>query len=849
MNNVTQSNFASGELSPRVWSRFTLPLYTNGLELARNFIVELQGAARFRTGTRFVNHTRLHRVPFLIPFQFNDEQSYILEFTEGFMRVFKDEGVIVEPPKTISGATQADPVVISATAHGYANGDEIFINEVVGMTKLNGKSYLVANQVANTFEITDIDGVDIDGTGFTAYSSAGVAEKIFEITTPYEEEDHEKIKFAQNADTMYQASQEHDIQKLTRTDHDAWTLSTFSRTSDPFPSQAITAATQANPVVITSTAHGFVDGDIVSIHEVVGMIELNHNQYKVANKTANSFELNTLQNGAVDGTGFTAYISGGVVGDPPSSVAFFEGRIFYGGSSTRPETFWGSRSPTNMGVTRYDDFTTGTDADHATIFTLSPSAQGTVDHIEWLAGNVEFLLCGTFGGITKITGDGVNEPITPTSINSKPVTGEGVADASPIPQGSILLYIQRGGLVIRSFEFDALADNFVAVDRNLAADHITQSGIKQLAFQNGIPDALWAVRNDGVLLGNSFKAKEDVSGWHQHFLGGTDVKVLSVAVISKPNSFDQIWVGVERTMNSVTRRTIEFFEGEPVIPRIEDFYTGDANELEDRASFVRAMNEIQKEYIHLDSMLTYDGSEFGTNAGATLTPDAIMGTGIEFTASAAVFTPDMVGRQLWKKAIGGVGVGRAEITAFTDTTHVDCTILKDFDNTVLMAAGDWYLTTDSISGADHLEAELATVVTDGGKHPLTTVSLGIAPLDYQSSVVHIGLGYTGLIKTLNLEGGGLTGSAQTKPTSVSKTIVRFLDSLGARVGSHRYKLEDIPFRSTDDLTSTPVPLFTGTKNVSFEDGAENKKHVYVEQANPQPCVVQAIDVYMEVSDE
>lgn len=76
---------------------------------------------------------------------------------------------------TISGATQADPVVITATAHSYSDGDSIRINDVEGMTELNGNTYIVANSAANTFELNDISGADIDGTGFTAYTSAGVA--------------------------------------------------------------------------------------------------------------------------------------------------------------------------------------------------------------------------------------------------------------------------------------------------------------------------------------------------------------------------------------------------------------------------------------------------------------------------------------------------------------------------------------------------------------------------------------------------------------------------------------------------------------------------------------------------
>jgi len=161
----------------------------------------------------------------------DDQQAYLLEFTDLKMRIYKDEGVIVEANKTISGATQADPCVITATAHGYSDGDEVFIDSVVGMTELNGKFFLVANKTANTFELTDVDGTGIDATGFTAYSSAGTVARIVEVTTVYPEAVLFELKVAQNADTMYIVHRSHDPYKLTRTSHVAWTLVTFSRTS------------------------------------------------------------------------------------------------------------------------------------------------------------------------------------------------------------------------------------------------------------------------------------------------------------------------------------------------------------------------------------------------------------------------------------------------------------------------------------------------------------------------------------------------------------------------------------------------------------------------------------------
>lgn len=75
----------------------------------------------------------------------------------------------------IISATQANPVVLGITAHSFSDGDLISVSNVVGMTQLNGGQYLVANQATNTIELTDLAGNNIDGTGFTAYTSGGNA--------------------------------------------------------------------------------------------------------------------------------------------------------------------------------------------------------------------------------------------------------------------------------------------------------------------------------------------------------------------------------------------------------------------------------------------------------------------------------------------------------------------------------------------------------------------------------------------------------------------------------------------------------------------------------------------------
>lgn len=72
--------------------------------------------------------------------------------------------------KTITAVTQALPGSVTATAHGFNNGDVVVIAGVVGMTQLNGNAYVVSYKTTNTFLLTNTDT-----TGFTAYSSAGTA--------------------------------------------------------------------------------------------------------------------------------------------------------------------------------------------------------------------------------------------------------------------------------------------------------------------------------------------------------------------------------------------------------------------------------------------------------------------------------------------------------------------------------------------------------------------------------------------------------------------------------------------------------------------------------------------------
>lgn len=868
--NNTIVNTVGGEISPLMYGRIDLPIYAKALAKCENFICIPQGGTRFRTGTTHVKSSRLNRTGKLIPFQFNDSQAYVIEATHQRFRFYKDGGAVLETAKNITGVTNANPGVITSNAHGFSNGDEVYIASVGGTTRLNGRFYLVAGATANTFTLTTITGTAIDTTSYGTYTSGGTVSRVYEITTIYEEVDIPYLQFAQNADTMYISHINYPPGKLTRSGHTSWTLNNaYARTADPFVGSTdnINAATQANPCQLTTTAaHGLAVGDIISIASVGGMTQLNGNYYKVGTvPTTTTLTLQTIAGVNVDSTGYSAYTVGGVITASdkfPRAVSFLDtGRLMFGGTKTNPETIFASKAPSS-GTTAFDNFTTGSGATDAVIFTLAP-VHGKVDSIQWLANTAKSVVVGTFGSLRRVYGATEQEALSPTSVTAKSVNAFGCALTLPVSNGDSLFYIQRGNKRLRSMEFDIQIDGYTTADRNLVAEHLTQNGITQIVEQQGFPDIIWCVRNDGRLVGLTYKEKEDISGWHRHYLGGSHVdsnsvtqtfgKVISIGIMARSSAEgDQLWMLVERKIGADTIRSIEYFTDQVQYPVRQDFYTGDEDE--DNESFRDALFEAQKDAVHLDMSVTFDGSDVAT---MTMTPGAgatVAGTtGVTFTAGSAVFTSSDVGKQIWKKYDGnGNGGGRAEITGYTSSTVVTCTIKSAFDSVSAIAAGNWFLTASTISGLDHLEGQTVYAVGDGGflSDDGYAVASGSINLGQQVSKAVVGYKYDGMIETLNLAENSGSGSSQAKPRNLIKAAVRFVNTVGAKIGTDAYRLERIVFRSTSDLMGRPVPLFNGLKEEAYSDDWDlEEKKIFISQDTPAPCTVLSIDPYIKTTDE
>ena len=111
-----QTNFTRGEISPRLIGQVDLSAYKNSVETLENMTVFPQGGTTRRGGTRFVTEVKdSSAITRLIPFEFNVEQAYVLEFGEQYIRFYKDNGQIVEADKTITAITKANPAVVTAS--------------------------------------------------------------------------------------------------------------------------------------------------------------------------------------------------------------------------------------------------------------------------------------------------------------------------------------------------------------------------------------------------------------------------------------------------------------------------------------------------------------------------------------------------------------------------------------------------------------------------------------------------------------------------------------------------------------------------------------------------------------
>lgn len=621
-----QAAFNAGEFSPLMEGHITLEKRADAGLLVQNLIALKQGPLVRRGGTRFVKEvkssaSRTH----LIPFEFSTEQAYMIEAGDQYFRFYRNNGIITETAQDISGITKANPAVVTYVgADNYANGNEIYISSVAGMTQVNGKFYKVANvnTGTNTFEIQDVDGNNIDSTAYSTYTSGGTIAEVYQIASPYtqanlfDSTNLFKPQYAQSADVLYITHPSYAPRALTRTAHTSWVLTTLTLNDGPYLVQNTTSTTLTpsggsyapgnTPTVTASSVTGINAGLGFLATDVGRVIRVYTGTAwawgTIATRTSTT-EITVLVKGTVSfpSTAQTKWRLGAYSDTTgwPSVVTFFQDRLVVGGSTDYPDrldfTRTGGYSDTEL-LFSPDTDGDGTVTDDAWITITLQSGQ--VNAIKWMAANTKGLLVGTTSREWVVRPSETNDVLTPSNAKADPSDDKGGSLIKPITTdgGAIFSNASRRRLYFMGYDFEQ--DRIKADDLNLFADHITRTQVLGMAYQQEPVNVVWAYRADGTLIGMTFYPDQSVIGWHRHIIGGvsdalgTQAKVESVAVIpSADGSREELWLIVQRYIDGITRRYVEY---------MTRYYEDDMD---------------QEDAFHVDSGLTYEGSATGTITG------------------------------------------------------------------------------------------------------------------------------------------------------------------------------------------------------------------------------------------
>ena len=784
------TNFQSGELSPRLEGRIDLQKYQSGAQTLENMIVYPQGGATRRPGTYYAGTSKDGGKVRLINFEYSDEQAYVMEFGENYIRFFKDGGILTEATTDITAITKADPAVVTASAHGLSDGDRVYISGIVGMTELNNREFTVANKTTNTFELSGEDS-----SSHTTYTSGGKVGNIVEVTTTYSATDIFELNHVQSADTVYLAHKDHEPAKLTRTTATSFTLTDIDFIDGPWLDENTTdttmyASAATGSVTITASSSIFKSSDVGRLIRFREILEINHDEWAAST----SYSLNDTvrydghvykkSNSGTDSSGLTppvhltgtetygdidweyvhdthghvkitAYTSGTSVTADVHEDQF--------GNSTLPDSSVGSANANTRwslgafngdqgfprAVAFYEErlYFAGTEGRPQTIFgsktadfeNMTPGtndddainvtiASDQVNVIKHMIQGRFLQLLTTSAEFTMSGGTGT-QPVTPTNVNVLRETTFGSSDVRPIRAGASTILIQKGQEKVKEITFNLDVDGLTGRDLTVLAEHLGRGGLTDMIWQQEPELILWFVHSDGRLIGLSYDPANNTVGWHKHTLGGT-ATVESITAIPS-GAEDQVYLSVKRTIDGSTVRHIVYMK-EVQFDAIED------------AFFV-------------DSGLTYDGSS-----------------------------------------------------------------------------------TSTITGLNHLEGETVQVLADGSAHADKTVSGGSITLDRAAEKVHIGYHYDSTVETLRIEAGADDGVSQGKIKRIHGVTVRFLETVGADVGPDTNNLDTIQFRDSSMAMDEAVPLFTGDKEIAFPSGYDSDSRVVVQQTQPLPMTVLAV---------
>lgn len=786
-------SLVGGVLSPRAAGRADIQQYFQSAEDLLNCLVECYGGAKNRAGW-------LYRAPCKyadkdvrdIPFNFNDTQAYNIEMGDGYMRFYRLKAQIV--------VSSVAAYVASTT---YAVGALVVSGGINYYCIKAGTNKTPATETTYWYPLTG---------------------SIYEIPTPYTEAQIWDVTIKSSGDIAYLFHPDHPVYKLSRTGHTSWTLVAvdFSTGTNRAPlmdenvsSTTITpSAATGTGITLTASVALFDEKHIGSIWKV------NTGYVKIATVASGGLKTtctaDVLYGGTLTGTSaYTVWAEAAWSGyrGYPRAGTFDEQRLMAAGTRSQPQTVWGSK------VREFENFELGEDDADGLDYTI---ATDTGESIKWLFP-ADQMAVGTSGGVHSLGSGSALTPLTPTNVVVKKQTTYGCRGAEPVNAGhpippvgigSYVYYVQKYGRKLREYVYNLNVDKFEAGDATVLAEHVTETGIVDMAYQQDPDNNLWMVLENGKMAVFTRQVEQKVSAFTPI---ETDGEFKSVSVIPGDGE-DEVWAIVRRKINGSYVRYQELLSS-------------------------RTFEE-QEDWCFMDSAISLDNPI--TITGATAADPVVI-----TAASHGLSDGDIV------KIRGVVGMteinGKKYKVANNDTNTFELTTLdgSDVDGSAFTAyesGGEVRKCVTTISGLSHLEGEEVVILADGGVHAKRTVVSGSITLDDYYSQVNVGLAYTARILTNDLESGGNQGTSQGKMRRIASLVIRFFESVGCKFGTV-LKQDTLTFRTSAMNTDQAPAAFTGDKGpVAFPSGYSRKKQILITQEQPLPLHVLAIIPVMETND-
>lgn len=622
-----QTNFTAGELSPRMLGRVDIDKYGNGVQLMENMIPLIHGGARSTEGLEFIaevkDSTRKTR---LLKFVFNKTEALMLEMGHQYIRFFDQSGAAI-----MSGGSVYELTTVFTESQLFeiefaSEADTIFmLHESVHPQRLQryfNNDWVIEDTPFVTMPFDETGHVlaasltlsdATPGTGRTVTASSGVfLELDVGRTILYFGAEAEITGYTSTTVVTATIKQAFDDTAVPQ----GWKLlGSPIGNCKPTASEPVgkVVTLQLREISYVFNPNGGTGGlDIVETttskegwraEDVGSHVKINGGLVKITafNTAANVIgEIKQALTSPVEAEkgswSLQAPVWNSVLGYPRCG-AFYEQRLVLAGSTSYPNSWWASRTGLSL------DFELGVNDDDAIFYQIASQHYNPILHA---ARKKQQLVLLTTGGEYLVTG-GVEKSLTPTNVNVDDPTDYGCNDVRPVRVGKDVCYVQRGGRKLRAMSYRFEDDDFGSPDLTKLSEHITATGIVDMAYQQEPDSLLWSVLANGNICLLSIDREENVLAWSRQTTNGS---FESVESIPGDDQLDNLWVIVKRTVNGVEKRYIERY-----VEAMVAVHSGVIIDNVSETTAVSGLAHLEAEVVEVVGDETYLG-EYTVSAGA-----------------------------------------------------------------------------------------------------------------------------------------------------------------------------------------------------------------------------------------